>query len=158
VHGHGISEPSCGRPTLHVDQCAEEQVQVSLFRYDTERIRYPVNVVDRLVQPHPLEDLEPGHLIRWARERAGLSQADLARAVNTTQSAVSRWEMGRDEPRRSRLAELLDACGFRATLTVVPADDGVDRAQLRQQLAMSPEQRLASVANVSRFRATARRA
>jgi hypothetical protein len=34
----------------------------------------------------------------------------------------------------------------------------VDRAQIRQQLAMSPEQRLASVANISRTAAVARRA
>jgi transcriptional regulator with XRE-family HTH domain len=117
-------------------------------------------VEDRLVRPRPLRDLDAASLIRHARGLAGLSQTDLAEQLDTTQSAVSRWESGREEPRRARLAEILEACGFRAMLFLEPLDgsDDVDRAQLRQQLAMSPEQRLASVANVSRLRATARRA
>ena len=39
----------------------------------------------------------------------------------------------------------------------VEADGGVDRAQIRQQLTMTPEQRLASGTNLSRFLAEARR-
>jgi transcriptional regulator with XRE-family HTH domain len=120
-----------------------------------------VRVTD-VLRPRPLEDLDVASLVRTARERAGLSQAALAEALGTTQSALSRWERGHDEPRRDRRAEILGACGLRASVTIAALDhddDGVvDRAQLRQQLAMSPEQRLASVANVSRLRATARRA
>jgi hypothetical protein len=39
----------------------------------------------------------------------------------------------------------------------VEADGGWDRAQIRQQLAMTPEQRMASVVNVRRFASQARR-
>lgn len=94
-------------------------------------------------------------LIRAARAQAGLTQAALAERLGTTQSVVSRWERGGDEPRLSTLARVLRACGLRLVLST-EADD-VDRAQIRQQLAMSPAERLASVANVSRMRASARR-
>jgi len=99
----------------------------------------------------------PAALVRAARDRAGLTQAGLARRVGTTQPAVSRWESGRDEPRLSSLRAVLDACGFILELVARP-DDDVDRAQIRQQLAMTPDQRLASVSNVSRVAARARRA
>jgi transcriptional regulator with XRE-family HTH domain len=103
-----------------------------------------------------LVGLEPGGLIRRSRLLAGLTQAELARRLGTTQSAVSRLERGREEPRLARLASILAACGVRASLTLQP-DDGVDRAQIRQQLALTPVERLASVTNVSRFVAEARR-
>ena len=47
------------------------------------------------------------------------------------------------------------ACGRRLAITV--EDDDVDRSQIRQQLAMTPAERLASVTNLSRTLATARR-
>ncbi len=94
-------------------------------------------------------------MIRTARTDAALSQAELATRLATTQSAVSRWERGHDEPRISTLRSILNACGRRLVLDSV---DDVDRAQIRQQLAMTPEQRLASVTNVSRFISAAARA
>ena len=94
-------------------------------------------------------------LVRSARLAAGLSQVELAARLGTTQSAVSRWERGHDEPRLSSLNAILSACGQRLWLQVEA--DGVDRAQIRQQLAMTPEQRLASVTNLSRILSTAER-
>ena len=95
-------------------------------------------------------------LVRSARLAAGLSQAELAERLGTTQSAVSRWERGHDEPRLSSLNAIMSACGQRLWLQVEA--DGVDRAQIRQQLAMTPEQRLASVTNLSRILSTTERA
>lgn len=94
-------------------------------------------------------------LVRTARTEAGLTQAALAARLGTTQSVVSRWERGDDEPRLSTLQRIARACGQRLVLSLEP--DDVDRAQIRQQLALSPSDRLASVANVSRLIATARR-
>jgi transcriptional regulator with XRE-family HTH domain len=94
-------------------------------------------------------------LIRSAREEAQLTQAALADRIGTKQSVVSRWERGRDEPRLSTLVRIMHACGLSVVVGVEP--DDVDRAQIRQQLAMTPSERLASVANVSRTLATARR-
>ena len=94
-------------------------------------------------------------LIGEARRYAGLTQRQLADRLGTSQSVVSRWERGHEEPRLTTLAAILRACGLRLRLEVEP--DDVDRAQIRQQLAMTPAARLASVANVSRMLSSARR-
>ena len=99
---------------------------------------------------------ELADLIRSARERAGLTQTELATRLRTTQSVISRLESGRDEPRLSTLGRLLRTCGF--ALTIAAAPDDVDRAQIRQHLAMTPAQRLAAARNVNRFVTAAREA
>ena len=104
---------------------------------------------------HTLSALGSGHLIREARRLGGLTQAELAARLGTTQSAVSNWERGRETPRVDTLARILEACGFEADMTFRRLDD-VDRAQLRQNLAMTPAARLESVRNVSKLRAGAR--
>jgi transcriptional regulator with XRE-family HTH domain len=104
---------------------------------------------------YALRTLGSGALIREARRLAGLTQAELARRLATTQSAVSNWERGRDTPRVDTLARILEACGFEADMTFRRHDD-VDRAQIRQNLAMTPAERLESVRNVSRLRSRAR--
>jgi len=102
-----------------------------------------------------LSALGSGRLIREARRLGRLTQAELARRLGTTQSAVSNWERGRDTPRVDTLARILEACGFEADMTFRRLDD-VDRAQIRENLAMTPAERLESVRNVSKLRAKAR--
>jgi transcriptional regulator with XRE-family HTH domain len=104
---------------------------------------------------HTLTTLASGRLIREARQLAGLTQGELARRLGTTQSAISNWERGHDTPRVETLARIVEACGFVADVTFRRQDD-VDRAQLRENLAMTPAQRLESVRNVSQLRALAR--
>jgi transcriptional regulator with XRE-family HTH domain len=101
-----------------------------------------------------LSALASGRLIREARRLGGLTQAELARRLGTTQSAVSNWERGRDTPRVDTLARILEACGFEADMTFRRLDD-VDRTQIRENLAMTPAARLESVRNVSELRARA---
>jgi uncharacterized protein len=103
-------------------------------------------------------DGDIGAVVRDARRSAGLSQAELAAAVGTTQSAVSRWERGHDVPRADTLVAILRACGYEADLVLRPHETGVDRAQIRAMLRTPVEQRLQSSANVSRMLASARRA
>jgi transcriptional regulator with XRE-family HTH domain len=105
-----------------------------------------------------LDERELGELIRECRREAGLSQAALAAALGTKQSVVSRWERGHETPRADTLAAILRACGYEADVVIRPRDTGVDRAQIRNMLRMTPDQRLQSSANVSRMLATARRA
>jgi transcriptional regulator with XRE-family HTH domain len=100
-------------------------------------------------------------VVRAARTEAGLTQAALAERLGTKQSVVSRWERGHEEPRVSTLVRVMQACGLSLSIAVehdVVEHDDVDRAQIRQQLAMTPEQRLASVVNLSRTLASAKRA
>jgi transcriptional regulator with XRE-family HTH domain len=98
-----------------------------------------------------------GELIRDARERARLSQSGLADAIGTTQSAVSRWERGHETPRADTLVEILRACGFEADIVARPRDSGVDRAQVRAHLRMTPRQRLRQVETMNAFAKNARR-
>jgi transcriptional regulator with XRE-family HTH domain len=101
-------------------------------------------------------DDDLGTVIREARRFADLSQADLAAVIGTTQSAVSRWERGHESPRPESLVTILRACGYEADLVLRPRDMGVDRGQIRAMLATTPEGRLASSANTSKFLAKAR--
>ncbi len=57
-------------------------------------------------------------LVREARERAGLSQSELAAQARTSQSAVARYEGGRASPRLDTARRLLAACGFELRLSL----------------------------------------
>jgi transcriptional regulator with XRE-family HTH domain len=102
--------------------------------------------------------VDAASLLQRARESAGLSQRELARKARTAQSVVARIELGETNPSLPTLARLLKAAGFAisATLRRVEVDpqllDDVPRI-----LALSPEERLLEVAQVSRFLAAARR-
>jgi transcriptional regulator with XRE-family HTH domain len=104
------------------------------------------------------EVLEAANLLRSARERAGMTQRQLAKKARTAQSVVARIELGETSPSWSTLARLLKAAGFNlsAGLRRISVDpqllDDVPRI-----LALTPEQRLREVAQVSRFLSAARR-
>jgi len=52
-----------------------------------------------------------------ARRRAGLTQAQLAAALGTTQSAVARLETGQTKPTVDTLCKLASVLGIRFTIT-----------------------------------------
>jgi len=54
-----------------------------------------------------------GQLLRTARERAGLSQAELAARAGTTQSVISVYEADRRKPSLATLSSLVAATGYR---------------------------------------------
>lgn len=62
-------------------------------------------------------------MVREARRRAGLTQAELARRAGTTQSAIARLERGGTEPTAERVERLVGACGFDLQLHLAPRDD-----------------------------------
>jgi transcriptional regulator with XRE-family HTH domain len=89
-------------------------------------------------------------LIREARLRAGLTQAELAHRIGTTQSSVARWEAGRTRPSIETLTEIVSACGLEVRIWLVPADP--DEASLiERNLALSPEERLDQLRRVVSF-------
>jgi len=97
-------------------------------------------------------------LLREARTRAGLSQRQLAKRAGTAQSVVARIERGQTSPTWDTLERLLAAADCAVNPQVEPRVvvepqmlDDVPRI-----LALTPEQRLEEVANVSRFLAHAR--
>lgn len=54
---------------------------------------------------------EFGDRLRQLRERQGLTQEDLARALATNAGTVSRWERGLGNPQAAQLVQLAEALG-----------------------------------------------
>jgi hypothetical protein len=80
-------------------------------------------------------------VIREARLRAGLTQAELADRTRRDRSVIARWEQGVVAPSLDTLLELVRACGFDLPLELVPYDD--DRvARLQKNVLLSPERRV----------------
>ena len=104
--------------------------------------------------------LKAGHILQEARSLAGLSQRDLARRAGTSQSEISRIEQGRISPTLATLEKLLHAAGYDGHLTLVPLTvrDSHMLEDITRILALTPEDRLREIRNLSRFTAEARRA
>jgi transcriptional regulator with XRE-family HTH domain len=64
-----------------------------------------------------------GWLVREARRRGNLTQAELAARLGTTQSAVARLERGGSAPSLERLSRIARACGLELVPTLTPGDD-----------------------------------
>lgn len=58
-------------------------------------------------------------IIHW-RAFAGMSQADLARAVGVSTASTSAWETGKNVPRLAMLERIAAACGI--TLAILFSD------------------------------------
>jgi transcriptional regulator with XRE-family HTH domain len=81
-------------------------------------------------------------LIKDARKNAGLSQAELARRLQTTQSAVARLESPSSNPRLDTLDRAIAATGQELTLAVSAQAPQVDETMTATNLRMSPAERL----------------
>jgi transcriptional regulator with XRE-family HTH domain len=64
--------------------------------------------------------VESAEVLRTARRRRGLSQAELARRAGTSQPVISAYERGRRDPSTETLRRLLAAAGERLQLTLAP--------------------------------------
>lgn len=75
--------------------------------------------------------MDAGALIRETRLCRGLTQAQLAAAARTSQTAVSAYESGAREPSLDTLARLLAAAGARLTVApLAPAARTPSRTEL----------------------------
>jgi transcriptional regulator with XRE-family HTH domain len=87
-----------------------------------------------------------GELIRAARLRAELSQAELADRLGLPASSIARWEMDRVEPGFSTLRRVLQACGFDISPTLVPFERDPERdARVKEIQRLTPQERLRSL-------------
>ena len=102
-----------------------------------------------------------GEIVREARRRAGLTQAELAARADTTQSAIARLESGRTSPALEQVERLLKLCGFQLIVELAPYDDS-DIVQAEASLRRTPEERVAhnaaAVRSFHEFRDAARTA
>jgi transcriptional regulator with XRE-family HTH domain len=84
----------------------------------------------------------PGGLLADARRNAGLTQAELARTLAISQASVAQLEQPQANPRIATLERALRAAGAELIISARPRESSVDESLVRQQLALSPTQRL----------------
>jgi hypothetical protein len=91
-----------------------------------------------------------GDLIREARLRAGLTQAELGSRVGKPQSVIARWERGDAVPSLEVLRKVINGCGLDLTFHLSRVDDS-SAAIIDEHLRMTPAQRLADLLERVRF-------
>jgi transcriptional regulator with XRE-family HTH domain len=96
-------------------------------------------------------------LLREARRRAGLSQAELARRAGKPTSMIGRWERGEVKPSLETLRSVIRACDLELGFRLSPVDDAQNPAILAA-LALEPEERLAQLEGWAEFVGEARAA
>jgi transcriptional regulator with XRE-family HTH domain len=96
-----------------------------------------------------------GSLVKAARRRHGLGQAELARRLGTSQPAISRIEHDQVSPTLDTLERILNAMGETLRVGTLPlaepAPGGSNQsiAELRADYRLGPEQRLTQAAQLS---------
>lgn len=80
-------------------------------------------------------------LIRQARKHRGLTQAELAQRLGTTQSAIGRLESGQLDPRMETVLSAVRACELDLHFSLA-AIDLDHRRLIGDALSLSPSQRL----------------
>ena len=88
-------------------------------------------------------------LIREARQRAGLTQAELARRAGLHQPAVARLEAGRNAVSLDDVVRMVRLCGLDLEFHIVERD-GSDMAQAVRLTELSGQQRLDRHAKATR--------
>ena len=83
-------------------------------------------------------------LLREARLRADLTQAELGRRVGKAGSAIGRWERGEALPSLESLRRVINAAGLELAISITRADDH-DLALIRRCLSRTPAQRLSDL-------------
>jgi transcriptional regulator with XRE-family HTH domain len=83
-----------------------------------------------------------GRLLADARRRAGLTQAELAKRLAISQAAVAQLEQPESNPRLATLDRALRAAGVELMISTRPRRQSVDESLIRQQLELTPAERL----------------
>jgi transcriptional regulator with XRE-family HTH domain len=83
-----------------------------------------------------------GELLQEVRRRHGTTQAQLAARARTSQAAISRIERRLVSPTIETATHLFDLLGEELRFSSEPAEYGHDRTLLRENLRLSPEERM----------------
>lgn len=86
--------------------------------------------------------MSTGSLIRGARMADGLTQVQLARRLGITQPSIARIEAAGDEVSVATLKRALNAMGRGLVLQAVKQAPSYDETLLRQNLELTPAQRI----------------
>jgi transcriptional regulator with XRE-family HTH domain len=90
-----------------------------------------------------------GDLIREARRRAGLTQAELAVLAGTSQSGIARWEGGRTAVSLDDVIRLVRLCGFDLEVMLLPHEES-DIAQATRLAGLTGQERMDRHARLAR--------
>ena len=90
-----------------------------------------------------------GDLLREARKRVGLTQAQLGQRVGRPQSSIARWERGDVKPSLETLRELIRACGLELTFAIANYDDSYIPL-IQDALRLTPQERLEQATRLQR--------
>ncbi len=90
--------------------------------------------------PARVSGVTSGQLLREARLRAGLTQADLEARTGKDRASIARWERDDVSPAFETLRDLLRACEF--DLALVPFVRPNEDAELEEQLRLTPQERV----------------
>src|SRR3954453_14666695 len=86
--------------------------------------------------------MKSAQVIREARLKAGLTQAELAERIGRDRAQIARWEIGGQAPSFENLQAVVQACGFVLKVEiVVPEQTPVLDAELETSLLQAPQQR-----------------
>lgn len=106
-------------------------------------------------------DISPAPIVRAVRERAQLTQRELADRAGTTQAVIARIELGASNPSTEMLKRLVEAAGYGLQVTIVEprASDpvveaykpGVDKTLLIDGLRKTPRERFERLLAARRF-------
>lgn len=82
-------------------------------------------------------------VIREARLKASLTQAELAERLGRDRAQVARWETGGQEPSFENVRAAVEACGFVLKVEIAQREeDPALDAQLETSLLQAPQQRV----------------
>jgi transcriptional regulator with XRE-family HTH domain len=88
-------------------------------------------------------------IIKEARLRAGLTQAELARKLETTQSVVARWEVGDRSPSLETIERIARACDLDVSIFLTTHDDH-DLRHAQRMKKMLPGERIKYMVDAQR--------
>lgn len=95
-------------------------------------------------------EMMSGDLIREARLRAGLTQAELGQKIGKPQSVIARWERGDVTPSLETLRHAIRGCGLELSFHISRLDES-SVTVIDEHLRMTPAQRLADLLERVRF-------
>jgi transcriptional regulator with XRE-family HTH domain len=90
------------------------------------------------------------NIVREARRRSGLTQAELAKRAGVAKSTVGRIESGARVPSADTVERLVEAAGWTVSVSLSEADPGTD-SMFERTLRRTPAERLLDATRVARF-------
>jgi transcriptional regulator with XRE-family HTH domain len=85
--------------------------------------------------------MESRDVILMARQRAGITQQQLADRSGRPRETIARWETGAREPSLATLRRMVSACDLELVIRLAKRDESLDEL-VADQLEISPEERL----------------